>query len=119
MNAAGKLKNWFQDQKDTSVSFLVEKMLQKKLERYGQLLEFKLDSRRCAAFLSLRLKGESAPVSVRIEEYQVLNAAGTGAVVVKRASASREWLTLLLEDVVLGKPFTIPEKYASITRMLL
>lgn len=119
MSATDKLKNWFQGQKDSSVSFVMEKMLQKKLERYGRLMEFKLDSRQNTASLKLLLKGETDPVSVWVEEYRVLENAAGNSVVVKRARASREWITLLMEDVLLGKCFPIPEKYASVTRMLL
>jgi hypothetical protein len=119
MSTSGKLRNWLQGQKDTSVSFLVEKMLQKKIEPFGRLLEFKLDSRQNGASLKLLLKGETEPVMLWVDEYLLVQSANQISVTVRRARASREWITALLDELLLGKPFIVPEKYAPYVKMLL
>ena len=58
MSAKEKLAGWLKERKDSSVSFVAEKLLQKKLEPYGQLMELDLDSSRQRAFLKILLKGE-------------------------------------------------------------
>jgi hypothetical protein len=35
------------------------------------------------------------------------------------ATASREWLTLLLQDLLVGRRFHIPEQFASYAKLLL
>lgn len=115
----GKLKNWLQDQKENTVSFVLEKMLRRKLERYGRLLEFKLDSRQGAASVKVLLEGETDPVTVWIDEYQLISHRDGTSVAVTRARASRQWLTFLLEDFLLGRPLQVPAEYASYVKMVL
>ena len=119
MSAAGKLGSWLKERKDSSVSFVVEKLLQKRLEPYGRLLDFALDSRHQSASLKILLKGEVEPVSVAIDQY-ILTSEGTAIyLTVKLASASRPWISQLIDDFLIGRRFPLPEKYNSAIRMLL
>ena len=120
MNTAGsKLKNWLHSQKDSSVSFMAEKMLQKKLEPYGQILDFQLNSREHSAVLQLLLKGETQALTLFVDEYGVTQDKEGSWVTVRRARASRDWLTRALQDFVVGKPMLIPEQFAGVARLLL
>jgi len=119
MSAASKLMGWFQDQKDNSVSFVVEKLLRGKLEAYGRLLEFNLNSRQHSAQLTLLLQGETEPLTVEIQEYQLTHDPSGSYVTVNRANTSKAWLTRLLEDFLIGRRLDIPEKYANMAKMLL
>ena len=119
MNAGSKLKDWIHRQKDASVSMVAEKMLQKYLEPYGRLLELALNSRQNTASIKMLLRGETEPVTIDIQEYELVQA-GTGSyLTVKRATASREWLTALLRTFLLGRRLDLPEKYASYAKLLL
>jgi hypothetical protein len=113
------LKNWLQGQKDNSVSFLAEKMLAKRLEPYGRLVSFKLNSRERSATLELLLDGEKESVTVEVQEYVMAGNPNGTSIMVKRARASRPWLNTLLADFVLGRPFPVPEQYAAYLRNLL
>lgn len=119
MSATGKLKGWLRDQKDTSVSFVLQKLVQKRLERYGTVNDLKIDSRRQSASIQLLAKGEVEPILLTVEKYLVTQDSSGSFVTIQNARASREWLTLLLEDVVLGKSFPIPEEYASYVKLVL
>jgi hypothetical protein len=119
MNARDKLTGWLHSRKDSSVSFVVEKLLQKRLEAYGRLLEFELNSRHQTASLKILLKGEMDPVTLNVEQYVLLVAANGADLTIKHASASRPWITQILEEFVIGRPFPIPAKYTNIVRMLL
>ncbi len=119
MSATGKFKNWLHDRKDSSVSLVLEKFLQKKIERYGRLIELKIDSRQRTASVRLILKGEHESVTVLIERYELSDQSGQMSVILRQASSSREWLTLLLQDFVLNKPVVVPEQYAAYVKLAL
>ncbi len=110
---------WLANPKDTSVSMVLEKVLRDQLQKYGRVLDFKLDSRQNTLRLELLLKGEQEPLSVFVDEYQLVSDATGTWVVIKRATASRDWITTLLQDFVLSRRIPIPDKYASISKMLL
>jgi hypothetical protein len=94
-------------------------MLQKQLEPYGRLIGFALNSRQSTASLKVLLHGETEPITIDIEEYELVqNASGT-YVSVKRARTSREWLTTLVQQFLQGRRFDIPDKYATYAKMLL
>ena len=119
MGTSDNLKNWMQGRKDSSVSFVLQKVLQKWIEPYGVLEEFKIDSRQGSASVQIRLKGEPEPVTLQVQEYQLLSNESGQFITLHRASASREWLNLALRDFVLGRPFPIPEAYAGYAKMIL
>ncbi|MHC1764280.1 MAG: hypothetical protein AB9869_08235 [Verrucomicrobiia bacterium] len=111
--------SWLQDQKDSTVSFVLEKVLRKKVERYGRLVEFKLDSRSAQASITLALHGEADPVTIWIDEYHLISHRDGTSVSIAKARTSREWLTLLVQDFLLGRAFPIPAEYASYVKLVL
>jgi hypothetical protein len=119
MNTGSKLKDWIHRQKDASVSMVAEKMLQKYLEPYGRLMDLALNSRQNTASIKVLLKGETEPLIIDIQEYELVQEPAGSYVTVKRATASREWLTLLLRTFLLGRRLDVPEKYATYAKMLL
>ena|ERR1051326_279314 len=119
MGLGSTIKDWFRTKKDDSVSFLAEKILRNKLEAYGCVIDFKLDSKRCTAVLRIVLKGESEAVTLDIQQYELGQAADGPYFVLKRIETSREWLTLVLREFVVGRTFPIPAQYATYTKLLL
>jgi hypothetical protein len=119
MSTGSKIKTWFREQKDASISYVVEGALRKQLEQYGQVLDFHLESKQHTATLEMHLRGDDRPVRLIIHEYEIIqNQSGT-FVQVKRATVSKEWIDLLLREFLLGRPFLVPEKYAQWAKMLL
>ena len=119
MSVGSTLKEWFQSQKDNSVSFVVEKMLRTRLEPYGCVSAFSLDSKNNRAALTILLKGETQPVTLDIREYVFAADAQGAYLVVKQAITSREWLTVLVQDLLIGRRLPIPDKYAAYAKLLL
>ena len=114
----GPLASWLHKQKDSTVSFLAERALQHYLKRYGRMLKFYLDSRNKTAQCEILLAGEKDPITVLIQEYELKNT-GTGTVIViRKATASREWLHLVMQDFLLGKEFPLPDKFAPALKLL-
>ena len=119
MSTKDKLKDWLAARKDDSISFVLEKVLRSRLEKYGQVLDFKLDTRRNSIGVKLLLKGEAEPLTVIVEEYELVADRGSTALVIKRATASREWIRLLAEEFLPGVRLPIPEKYAGLAKVVL
>ena len=119
MKARDKLTDWLKTRKDSSVSFMVETLLRKRLEAYGRVLEFDLNSRQRQAAVKILLRGETEPVTLNVVEYGLVADANCVSLTILRATGSRPWLTQLLEEFVVGRSFPIPEKYSSVVKMLL
>ena len=117
MSTSDTWKNWLKGHKDSSVSFILEKALRPRLERYGRLIRFKINSRAKTATVEVLPKGETEPVTIWIERYELADQPTGMAVVIQRASASREWLTLLMEDFLVGRAWPVPAQYSTYVRM--
>jgi hypothetical protein len=57
--------------------------------------------------LSLDLKGEDEPITLRVSGITTAN----GAIQAGRFESNREWLTLMLNNYAAGKPFSVPEEH--------
>jgi hypothetical protein len=117
MSTADHWKNWLKGHKDSSVSFILEKALRPKLERYGRLIRLKIDSRAKTATIEILPKGETDSITVWVERYELTEKPAGTYLIVQRASASREWLTLLMEDLLLGRSWLVPPQYATYVKL--
>ncbi|MCI0538311.1 MAG: hypothetical protein L0Z50_24150 [Verrucomicrobiales bacterium] len=118
MNSLDRMAGWLRRQKDSASSFLVERALQRALWDYGRMLDLKLDSRQKSVQCDLLLKGETQPVTIVVQQYDLVTDASGTFIVIRQATASREWLTAVLENFVCGKKFPVPEKYANLLRII-
>ncbi|MBV8213300.1 MAG: hypothetical protein JOZ08_08760 [Verrucomicrobia bacterium] len=108
------------DSKDRLISTRIKQELNTQFARYGQVLEVKLNTRERCAELSLSLKGEPDPISVNINKYAVIKENGQLWLTIdsKTIEASREWLTLVLQDQAGFQRLPIPQKYAWLVTFL-
>jgi hypothetical protein len=86
------------------------------LKPYGTLTDFKFDSKLRTAEGEVLLKGEREPIRVRIGSYDLVTEGGRTFVIIQNFIASREWITRLAQDFLIGKRFELPEtigKYIS------
>jgi hypothetical protein len=105
--------------KDAGASFMVERAVAHRLQPYGRMLNLSIDSKTKRIRLEILLKGETEPIAITIDEYQLTSAAGADFVRINKASASREWIHALLQDFALGKTIPLPEKYSNMVKSLL
>lgn len=105
--------------KDAGVSFVIERALAHRLQPYGRMLNLAIDPKTSRIRLEILPKGETQPIAINIDEYALTNVAGADFIVIKKASASREWVDALLQDFAVGKTLPLPEKYGSIIKSLL
>lgn len=118
MSDLNKLTNWLHRQKDSSTSFVLEVALQKVIAQYGRMLNFSIDSRQKTAQVEVLLKGEKEPITLIVQEYELSTDNSGTYLVIKKATASREWLSVLLDEFICGRRFPVPEKYASLTKLV-
>src|ERR1043165_9511692 len=105
--------------KDAGSSFIVARAIAHRLQPYGRMLNLSIDSKTKKIRLEILLKGESEPVAVTINEYQVTSAGGADFFVIKQASASREWINALLQDFTIDRKLPLPAKYGNMVKSVL
>lgn len=118
MDLAQAVNRWFHKTKDSASSFLIEKAVAHALSRYSSMLKFLIDSQKKTAHLEILLKGEPAPLQLVVHEYEVFTEGNRTFIEVRRATASREWVQVVIEDWLLGKRIELPEKYSRMLRMV-
>src|SRR5258707_4342674 len=102
------------DSKDRFISARIKQELNIQLARYGEVLDVKLNTREQSVEISVRLKGESDPISIRVGKYSLVKENGELWLTIdaQTIEASKEWLTLLLQDQAGRHRLPIPHKFA-------
>ena len=102
------------DSKDRLISERIKQELNTRIAKYGEVVDVKLNTRERSIQLSIKLKGESEPITVNIGKYELIKEDTKLWLGVDSQSieASREWLTLLLQDQAGRHRLPIPQKYA-------
>ena len=102
------------DSKDRLISERIKQELKTHLARYGEVLDVKLNTRERSVQLSIKLKGEPDPTTVNIGKYELIKEDTKLWLTFDSQSieASREWLTLLLQDQAGRQRLPVPQKYA-------
>jgi hypothetical protein len=102
------------DSKDRLIGERIKQELNTHLARYGEVLDVKLNTRERSVQLSIKLKGEPDPTTVNIGKYELIKEDTKLWLTFDSQSieASREWLTLLLQDQAGRQRLPVPQKYA-------
>lgn len=111
--------NFLNSLKDRGISKAAKVFIQGKVERYGDMIELKIDSRKKRIELMLQLKGEDSPISVEVSEYLFMENEGTFYIQIGKLNSSKEWLNLLAEDFVVGKKIELPSQFKNTLKMFL
>ncbi len=85
--------------------------LNRRFEPFGSMTNLQIDPAKRTATLELELKGETQPLKVNIQKYELTTVDGKTILEIKEVQTSREWLNLLLAE--LGRngklKFEVPE----------
>jgi len=95
--------------KDAALQKAVRAFLKPKLERYGELKEFDLDTTANRATAELLLHGESTPLVVTEALYRLEEDSGQWYVVIYGIKTSKPWVQHLVEDHFPELRFKVPE----------
>lgn len=104
---------------DASTSVLARQFLQEKLEPYGQLNDLTIDSAEKRIRMLVRLKGETEDTELVVERYTFVREGDRTFVVVCDVRTSREWMSRLAGDFLVGQRFELPAKYATLIEKVL
>lgn len=103
------LGNAFQSARQKACATALQAFINHQMERFGQVTELEIDSLQKKARIVLALKGETVPVEIQIEAYQLQQIDTRWFLSVRQVQTSREWVTALLEEFVVGRQFPVPE----------
>ena len=89
------------------------------LKPYGTLTRLKLDTTARTIDAELELKGETQPVRLQVQAFEIIKEGAEAYFVIQGLTTSREWLTVLARDFAVGRKFKIPPSVRSYLPMLL
>jgi len=78
------------------------------LARYGTVQDLHIDSARRSMEIVCLLKGETSPITVTVERYEITDAGGEKSVHIEASHCSRPWVQHFLEDHLYGRKFPLP-----------
>lgn len=78
------------------------------IARYGKVQDLAIDSRNRRVRLICELDGETVPVTIDVDEYEIHAEGQKRFVQVNACRCSRRWVETLLIDYVRGKRFELP-----------
>ena len=111
---------FFSDAKDRLVGSAALPVLNNAwLKPFGRATSLKIDSTNKTAEICLELNGEPAPITIHIQNYELTQDTTGTFVVIKAASTSREWMTALAREYLVGRRLPVPPEHAAmISRFL-
>jgi hypothetical protein len=105
--------------KDAAIALGVRSFFNARYSRFGQMSDMSIDTARREIRLRLDLVGESTPVEIHLTNYSIQHQGERTTMTIGDATASREWITELLRQFVVGRPFVLPEGAGAIVTLLL
>ncbi len=109
--------------KDSFISSIIRRVISKKIEDYGEIVSFSIDSNDKNIIAEVMLKGERDTVAIEISQYSILDLGGKKYFTFGDLHTSREWLTILIQDYLArfssDRRIEIPDDYARFTKFVL
>src|SRR5476651_2357962 len=84
------------------------------LARYGTVQELRIDSARQTMEVVCLLEGETVPIAVTVDKYEITEAGGGRFVHVAATHCARPWIQHFLEDHIHGRKFPLPAWAAAV-----
>ncbi|SEQ75605.1 hypothetical protein SAMN04488038_11092 [Solimonas aquatica] len=100
--------------KDGALAVGLRAYVNDKLKEYGEVLDCQIDTSKNTLSLRAQLRGDPQPVSATIKRYELEREDGEVYFSIKAVETSREWVTLLLNKLLIGRRFKIPSKVAGL-----
>jgi len=115
----GILGDAFRGAKSAGAGFAAKQFIRSYLAKYGELLDLDINSSSRNILFHFLPKGEKDNVLIKILGYEVTTQGAKTFVTIQRMEASREWISLLAQDFVVGRKIEVPEQYAAAIKMVL
>jgi len=105
----------FQGIKDKALSTGAKIALNKQLSEYGQITTLQLNSKLKSMNIKFLLDGETEPISVEVEHYEITE---DNELKISGITTSRAWINTLAHNYLEGKGFQVPSEYAQMLRAI-
>ncbi len=93
--------------KDKLIESSAKAFLGGKIAEFGTITSLNLDSRARTGSITVELKGESTPIQIDVEAFEILEMDGEPHLRILSITTNREWLTCALRQYLVGKPLKI------------
>jgi len=114
-----RLSRGFRRAKDSALSASLRTAITHFFKEYGTMLSLEIDSHNKRVEFLIHPKGELEPIRVRIGRYEIVEKSDESLLIIHDITASREWLTILGQKTLLGKPLPLPAEYAALVKAVL
>jgi hypothetical protein len=104
-----KKSNWLTRAKDAALEKALVMFLRPKIERYGEVRDFTLDTTRKSLSAEINLRGESEPLVISEARYRIEQRGDQTMLVFHGVKVSKEWLQNLLDDHFQEITVKVPE----------
>jgi hypothetical protein len=115
---ATSVRSFVRASKDVALGMAVRTAFNTRFRKIGEMTELSLDTKKRAVRLRLELRGEAQPIDVVIKKYRVQRRADRLLLTVDDVRASREWISAVLREVLVGRRMVIPGKFGAILNVL-
>jgi hypothetical protein len=95
--------------KDRLVEASARSFINGKIEPFGSVTRLEIDSRQKKISAEVLLKGETSPILIEVDPYELTQTGEETRLVIRSAKGSREWIDAVLQHFVVGKPQKVPE----------
>ena len=100
--------------KEGALEAAAKAYINQKIQNFGTVSDLDIDSRARSIRIEVALKGEAAPVTVTVPDYEVSSSSGAAYVIPKKFEASREWISAVLNEYIAGQRWPIPAALKSL-----
>jgi hypothetical protein len=103
---------------DAALALGVRALFNTRFSRIGHMTELTVDTKKRTIDVRLDLAGETDPITIRVKKYSLRGGPDHTTLTVLDATASREWLTEVLREFVVGRSFARPARAGAVLRLL-
>jgi hypothetical protein len=104
--------------KDAAVAATARRLFNTKFSAIGEMTDLSVDTKNYTCRARLQLAGEPEPVEIHVKKYRLEQRTEGATLTIVDATASRDWLTQVLQQFVVGREFTIPDRAAAVLKLL-
>ena len=101
--------------KDKALSTGAKVAINQQIRNYGEVTQLQLNSQLKRMKMDILLNGESEPITVLIEYYEITE---ENNLRINGITTSKEWINQLIYEYVEGKEIALPTEYATMLKAL-
>ncbi len=94
--------------KEAAAEAAITALVNREIETFGTVRSLSINTEQKTMRVELALKGEAARIWINVAAYELSEQNGQVHIAFQNATASREWITAVLNQYVVGRPFRLP-----------